>query len=156
MKQKHRAPQYCHHYPCVHWGRKIYFFFPRVRDIASVDLYHDVVLLALQHWWWYSQCNLETNKHNSLFQKNRRWKLSDNWKSKLNIVCGRIRICMYVYGHTFMTNEQLNSSTHPCHQHYLWCSDPGGLPSRRWGGIKGEYSWWVVQSPLFHEVSIDT
>jgi hypothetical protein len=29
-----------------------------------------------------------------------------------------------------MTNEQLNSSTY--YPHPLWCSDPGGLPQRRW------------------------
>ena len=47
---------------------------------------------------------------NSLFQKNWRWKLSDNWKSKFNLVCAYadpwlyayimcvcVCICMYIY-----------------------------------------------------------
>ena len=62
---------------------------------ACINMCHTTVVLVLHHKWWVSQCNLETEKHSgysSLFQKNRRWKLSENWKLWY-IRC----VCMYVY-----------------------------------------------------------
>ncbi len=47
-----------------------------------------------------------------------------------------------------MTNEQLNSRTDPRPQHCFWCSDPGGLPRRRWCRIRCEYSWWLRGSTV--------
>jgi hypothetical protein len=62
-------------------------------------------------------------------------------------ICMYTYVCMYVYGHTCMRNEQLKSCTDPRHPHCLWCSAPGCLAPRRWYPIsilpkkKWGYPW---------------